>query len=185
MALFSLSDLIATINGRRAMSTKVENTEDSPVPVQLTGSIVTQQTLYERKVRKTNEQILRITPPPRAKGVLVVHYVYGVTGTFNNNQGYRLIVMPIRSTSMIGNPLFYDRKHYFDNIQYSTKITSANYNESVLLSPFDLDDEKIIEGTRYFKVPFLSFLRVEININGTFGDTEGVDSEVIAFWIYD
>lgn len=37
MALFSLSDLIATINGRRAMSTKVENTEDSPVPVQLTG----------------------------------------------------------------------------------------------------------------------------------------------------
>lgn len=74
-------------------------------------------------------------------------------------------------------------------VTHRKSVNSGNDHTTVMINPNleqDLEAEKVIPAGRLYRVNALPGprLRLQIRINGTFEENEGLDSEVKITWLF-
>lgn len=140
--------------------------------VQLSGTIVEEQ-LIPRAIRNTNLGRVAINPPVGAYGVIVEHYIYGVTGTFGAGEGAILQVALMRLAGGTVGPV-----HLLSTA--SKTDPSSQIGQAIILYPGVSREEYFV---RWFGVPPIFPLRVDVLISGEFEEGQGFDSAVNIRWL--
>lgn len=157
-----------------------------PVDAQLTGSNVElrspeRDVLITRSIRNSPIINTVIEVPPTAKGAYIEHAVYGVTGTFENGEGHELRVIMSHATYGSWQALRWES-------DYSLQRSSDNAGQGAIIYPgasqggFEArgtGDSFLVAG-----IPAFGYIRIDLNILGTFEEGEGIDSEVMVQWLY-
>src|SRR5690625_2811594 len=136
--------------------------------VQLTGSNV-EKTLIERGVYQNNPPaVFESNIPDGARGCMISVIVYGVTGSFENDEGLRLSVTQRGGVNKLLNA--YD----FGVIQ--TEMTTNVSNHVVILYPsIDLTNFIALGEVNAVSIPPFGTLRIGVSVTGTFAEGEGFD----------
>jgi len=151
-------------------------TENGEVKVQQTGSIV--ENVFQREIRNSNTNPVKLIKPVWAKGLTIVNEIYGVTGTFEVGEGISPWIFFIPNTT---------------SILYKTNFTKRqNIGKQVIViypghsnKPDDINI--FLEGNTVLEVLnmplYLDSITIQLDITGTFGVGEGFDCEVKAYWM--
>lgn len=145
-----------------------------PVDARLTGSTVEEDVLWERDVRQGFTPSHRyLTPVNGARGFVLILKIYGLTGTFNSDEGYRLRYSKVTHSSYFTE---------FVSSEWSTR--SGNRSGSLITVYPGLPNNDGDEGSFLTRddLPYPA-LRVQPEVSGTFNSGEGVDCEVSILWI--
>lgn len=159
----------------KAQQQQILDRLDEPVPTQLTGSRVEEQIIHERKIRDSYAYRL-VTTPSGARGCIVKANTFGITGSFEGEEGLRVDAWGYSSI-------------YSGNIfTLSTPNRSKTPGRGFLLMWYpglvsgDLNhDGGLSAVTGLLLPPYINF---RLDITGTFGEGEGIDSELLVTWIY-
>src|SRR5690625_2534971 len=146
------------------------------IDTRLTGSIV-EEIIFERDIRNDGTGVVTKIRPQNAIGLFLEHRVYGLTGTFERDEGHSVLAYPYISSP--GRILIGDYENYMT--KPSSQRSSNNHSFSVSLLPHKIDEDAY--NLSKVKPPVYKNVRLQIYISGTFDDGEGVDSELIAHWI--
>ncbi|MEC5422406.1 hypothetical protein QGM71_02735 [Virgibacillus sp. C22-A2] len=183
-ALAKLESMQQDIADTKQTQAQILDRLNQPIDTQLTGSKVVKETLIERTVRNSNNNANTLEIPDGATGCLFIHIVYGITGSFGVSEGHRIRIYPYEGS--VGRPLFgnHTSPSEYDSMPNSRSISSSTSYTIV----FHRDAEQLFVDkptNLYFKTPILfKNLRYDLLISGTFGAGEGVDSELIVYWIF-
>jgi len=159
----------------------VHDEESDALKVALTGSRV-EQTVIAREVRQAGlTSRTAATPPPGTIGALIEHRIWGMTGTFAQDQGARLEIGLMKTYDVATSGPWHFRRTGW------ARFPSATFQQVILLYPgvtlSDADNEAAQKvGSLYLPVRPLTPIRLAIEIAGTFNAGEGVDSEVVVTW---
>src|SRR5690606_38297814 len=159
----------------------ISDTNRLPVEATLLGSRV-EQTVIAREVRQAGvTPRTAATPPAGTIGALIEHRIWGITGTFAQDQGARLEIGLMKTYDDATSGPWYVRRTGW------ARFPSDTYQQVILLYPgvtlSDADneaDQKV--GSLYLPVRPLTPICLAIEIAGTFNAGEGVDSEVVVTW---
>lgn len=146
------------------------------LPTQSLGNRVEQKKIMTRNVRSAFTQAFDTNVDPAVKSVIIVLNVYGVTGTFNSGDGYALAI----------------RRHTRDTVQaYDVARTkhstlSGNYGGALITIDPTVGDKINGQSDNYLLVQDTLFpsYRIMLYVDGVFGEGEGVDCDVSAYYIY-
>jgi len=158
----------------------ISGTNRLPVEATLSGSLETE--LFPRAVRRgtASSPLLSLRPHPGIKGVRIAAIVSGMTGSFASDEGWMLRVLTTSSgdTAMpLRRILDIQTSRYTQNgVAVVTIYPGAVPIEEHLSFAFR---EEIAIPT-----PASGNFRAILDIQGTFADGEGIDSEVIVHWLY-
>lgn len=150
---------------------------DGANDVRVTGRNV--EKVFSRQIITTN-QFTEVYKPIYAKGVVIIAKVFGATGTFTEGQGAGLRVTQVASTGSYHLASIFER--------YITKKTNEpNHSVAVVIYPGDVDYSTVyqrVDDVKHGKTALLSRLEVYLEVNGTFETDQGIDCEVLLYWIY-
>src|SRR5690606_10182051 len=154
-----------------------KGSDDGAADVRLTGRNV--EEVLDRQITTTN-RFRQVYKPIYAKGVVIIAQVFGATGTFTEGEGAGLRVTQVASTGSYHLASIFER--------YTTKkINEPNYSVAVVIYPGDLDYSTVyqrVDDVKHGKTALLSRLEVYLEVNGTFETDQGIDCEVLLYWIY-
>lgn len=150
--------------------------ENGATHTQLTGSKVEYEEFFERRIRTANESVWNRRVPDGVTGLIYILRVFGVTGTFAQNEGVRLVFYQ----NTIGYTI---RSSYYT---HTNRIASGGTLQIVVMRGYDLKDAslenstdcKIINSTPH------SNISLQIDISGTFATQEGIDCSAYLVWFY-
>ena len=140
--------------------------------VQLSGTIV--QEVFSRTVRTSNTGTAVITSPSGRvnKGCIIVCTIFGVTGTFQSDEGLRLQVV-----TQAGTVPFYTGKFTFPR-------QSIAGQQIVYMFPGASKGDMVDHANRFSMfsgvVPYAN--RIMLDISGSFNAGEGFDCHVEIIW---
>lgn len=152
----------------------VVTSEQNPLPTQVTGSTVEEDVLWERDVRQGFTPSHRyLTPVNGARGFVLILKIYGLTGTFNSDEGYRLRYSKVTHSS-----------YFTEFVSSAWSTRSGNRSGSLITVYPGLPNNDGDEGSFLTRddLPYPA-LRVQPEVSGTFNSGEGVDCEVSILWI--
>jgi len=147
--------------------------KDGNVLTKVTGSNVEQFTFFDRDIRTETTGYSSFTAVDNATGLVVVARVHGVTGDVSNGG----VSFGVSSRFLTNILTINTEKHTHSGLDYITLNyggglgDAKGYYDSI---KFYRTDIKILPGITY---------RCLIDIDGNFSDGEGVDCEVVGFWI--
>jgi len=154
----------------------IRTDEQGNVLTRVTGSIVENEIIGERKIRNRTETLYKSSVPEKAIGLIAYLTVYSSTGKFVNNEGISLLVAS-RSQHEPHNILYVQTEHKTDNRPHMIYWTpSANKRDAQVWLPKTRDVK--ITG-----LPLSRMMKFEINIKGEFEADEGFDCMVSVEWI--
>ncbi|MBU9711055.1 hypothetical protein [Evansella tamaricis] len=132
--------------------------------------------ILPRSIRKNSATPIVITPPEGAKGIIMVHTVHGISGTFNSNQGFRLRMFIVDSLSI----------YHTSHAAFTNWTTLPSGQSLQMISFYPTAQGETSESQQRLHVPILPYPRIRINldISGLFEGVQGVDSELNAHWIF-
>ena len=161
------------------LQTLEDTVEDGLQKVQLNGNNELTETVIERKIRTEDSSRIGIQSPIGAKYALVEHFVHGVTGTFSNDEGFRLESGIVSSTggSAGSRPLI------LAQTSWETTPSAGGSTAIVYGASAGIGDGNIQRSVKFIKAPPAPNIRIQIEIAGVFEEGEGVDSEVIVTWL--
>lgn len=169
----------------------VISSEQNPLPVkaELTGSnavlntrvlgnnIV--QTVFSRRILKDRfNNFFLNTPEIPIKGAIFNLRVYGVTGTFAENEGYKLtIVKQLEGTTL--------QAYDIENEPALFQTNVGNYSGAIITVAPGLTELTKGNFKQYQNVPDYPYpnVRFRVDILGTFAENEGVDCEGVVIWL--
>lgn len=167
-------------------------TVTEPLPVSINGNIVTPEDtvkvtsyggrtekiqLWERGIYTggtSGYHVNTLDVPVDVKRVVIVMTIYGVTGSFGENEGYRLSIRNLAKT------------RYFTRIVADSSYSTVTGNGSGVFFVIDpAVNEKDTNG-RYKNIADVLFplANVYIHIKGEFEEGEGIDCDVEAYFVY-
>ena len=153
--------------------------ENGNLKVKVSGTIPSrEEVIFAREIRNTSAPWTNVPVPAGAKGVKLYATIWGVTGTFGENEGLAISFADI-------NP---SESHYPTITSYTTKRSTAggNFNQPALYLYPGLN-ESVNPGNGLVTlggIPLGSRIRVTLSINGTFAPGEGFDCSLVALWLF-
>lgn len=159
----------------------VVTSEQNPLPTQLYGSIVEQETALPREIYSdTSNALLDI--PSGVRGAFVYIRVHGVTGSFASDEGYKLWAFPILYS--IGTAMNGSIHDNYDGMNWMTSRDGSSSSPSVYLYP-NLSEARTTGKNLYYptRIDVGTRLRVDIRVSGTFNEGEGIDAQIYVRWL--
>ena len=143
-----------------------------PWPVQLSGTIV--QEVFSRAVRTGNIGATITSPSERVnKGCIVVCTIFGVTGTFQSDEGLRLRVLNQAGT----------KAYYTGDFTFQRQSTAGQ--QVVYMFPGASRGDMLNQPNRFSMfsgvVPYANHITLEIS--GSFDAGQGFDCHVEIIWL--
>lgn len=94
-------DGVTPISSENRLPVEVKNDENDPLYMKLTDRRVEEVVPFKREIRKENTDSSSLLTPAGVTGAIIEHIVYGVTGTFDENEGHSLRCTLSGSRSLI------------------------------------------------------------------------------------
>jgi hypothetical protein len=148
---------------------------DSPLPVQLSGSLVSSGiTALPRAVVTSPQSTSTLVAPANVRGVLITLKVYAATGTFGADQGATMYAI-LRTAD----------GYSVAQSASVTELTAAGARY-ILVYPGCAACTGLMSPNNIIRInsPLAGGFLVNSSITGTFGAGEGVDREVTYQWLY-
>lgn len=152
-------------------------TENGEVKVQQTGSIV-EEIVIPREIRNGESPRYGRIPPEGAIGCIIEHRIYGITGTFANDEGARLQLAFMRTwgDTTIG-------PWGFVYTDWGVNLSSTIQQAIIMYPGINANMIEPRGGSIILAMKPISPIRLTIQIKGQFEEGEGFDSEVSIRWL--
>src|SRR5690554_2290292 len=147
-------------------------TENGEVKVQQSGSIV-EEIVIPREIRNGESHRYGRIPPEGAIGCVIEHRIYGVTGTFANDEGARLQLAFMRTWGSTETGPW-----GFVYTDWEVKVSSASQQAIIMYPGINANMIEPRAGSTILAMKPISPMRLVIEIKGQFEEGEGFDSEV-------